>query len=58
MSYRSYAAKHFQIKKEKAQGPNIAKFILQNSVWLALISGFLEVERINKSYDGAEIWKM
>ena len=39
----------------KAWGPNIYVFTLQNTVWSILISGFLEVEMINKSYGGGEI---
>ena len=31
--------------KSKAQGPNTANFTLQISIWLNLISGFLQVER-------------
>ena len=39
----------------KVWGRNIYVFTLQNTVWSILIAGFLEVERINKSYGGAEI---
>ena len=41
-----------------SRGPYMVKFTLQNSVWLALISGLLLVERIKKSYDLAEICKL
>ena len=34
-----------------SRGPYMVQFTLQNSVWLALISGLLLVERIKKSYD-------
>ena len=39
----------------KAWGPSIAKFTLQNIVWLILISDILKVEIVNNSFDGVEI---
>ena len=38
--------------------PNIPKFTFQNSIWLILISGLLETERMNVSYNGTEITNM
>ena len=37
------------------QSPNISKFALQKIIWLNLISGIFEAERMNKSFFGVAI---
>ena len=41
----------------RERGSNIAKFNLQTSVLLILISRLIELEKINQRYDQKETWK-
>ena len=44
--------------QSKTQSPNVPMFILLDSIWPILISGLLEVQRMNQSCVGAELYEL
>lgn len=50
-----FSLRYDSVLQLKARCPNIGRLTLQSTVWWTLISGLIEMERVNKSNDEVKI---